>query len=118
MRGGAVEQQQVEDDGGCGRGADDERRGRDAGHAASVLTTQIAPIGQAPAASRTAGSSLAPMRRVALPEVPSSNTSGARSAQSPKPLHTEPSITMRYIMRSFHERVGWGGRVRARRSPS
>src|SRR4051812_35718886 len=89
--------------GAGGTGAHDED-GRRGGHAASSSLIRIAAIGHAAAASSTAGSSDMPTRAVALPLASSSMMSGASSAQAPKPLHSDRSIWIRYMVSSLF----WG----------
>jgi hypothetical protein len=83
------------------------------GHAACSSITEMAAMGQTAAASRTAASSLVPVRTEARPSPSSWKICGARSAQAPKPLQSERSMRMRYITCSFRERerdwCAWGG---------
>ena len=70
-------------------------------HAACSWNTLIAAIGHADAASSTFGSALEPMRSLASPSGPTSITSGASSAQTPNPLQSDWSMTMRYTIAPF-----------------
>ena len=60
--------------------------------------TEIAPIGQPKAASTTAPSSEIPSRTSAMPSPATSKTDGASSAHSPKPLQSDRSMTILYLL--------------------
>jgi hypothetical protein len=66
----------------------DDQDGAWSHHAAFRSAIVIAAIGQAAAASRTAGSSDSPARIDAVPPASTSKISGASSAQAPKPLRS------------------------------
>src|SRR6185436_14499646 len=70
--------------------------------------TAIAPMGHAAAASRTASSSVSASCTAAIPSGPRKKERDASSAQLPKPLHSDRSISMRYTTLSFR---GWDERA-------